>query len=235
MTGPAETGWWALDDNEASSVVRATVGLDGEISNEMESSTISVSGLFGTALDFGFAECVDLQDSAGDELTSAGTICWWEKRTVTSGSNQGHFCLGPAVTRKIWAFESTINNLRVACFDSAGNLKELNATANNYDVWVHWALTFQTPNLILYRNGEIVDADAFAGTPSLRACNTEKHIGWIVGYSMHGGPMQDVRVFADCLTQSHVQAIFNGGAGTPKSLAAAMRKPLASILRQMGA
>ncbi len=200
---------WKMDDNAANTTVT-----DSSINNlhgtmSVNTSTASVSGKDGTALDIANTRSIDI-DSPSPKLTGLTnfTVSMWLRDPATTGANDELFT---------WS-DGTLDNRIQLSLTAAGKLatfaKPPGAPAYYTDVltwtagtWYHVAFTQSSGTMKVYQDGTVKNGAGWTSrpAPSSNANLDTVQIGSLNGSRNFYGKIDDVQVYGTALQGSDIQ------------------------------
>ncbi|MFC1677387.1 LamG-like jellyroll fold domain-containing protein, partial [Planctomycetota bacterium] len=205
---PNCVGHWKMNDSNNDTVVIDSSGNGNHGIAQQNTEDINDIGRINGALTFnGTSDYVDIGDVIG---TGTYTKVAWIKRTVDARYYH-NIVSSQAASNALW-------------HDIGGYLKAGHASSSSYthvqdssalaaDVWYHVAVTFDSGNMVLYKDG--VPVDQASGIP-MQAPSTTIYIGRILNANTYNfnGSIDNVMVFNKALTAGEISALYNNGDGT---------------------
>ena len=211
-TGRSPTAWYKFDN-------ASNIGLDttGSYSMTDGNSNITTStDILGTGLSAVFNGINNyLTIASGVDLGSKSfSICFWLYHYANSGYNTIFSCYYPAGSG------GGVLQVRMTStlftFDFYGYSISANITKSDQDLWVHWAVVYNTDasgtnfyNAYIYRNGILAASGSM--TVNLTPASTVYQIGrqyTASSYEYLDGQLDDFRIYANmALTVSNVSQI----------------------------
>ncbi|MET0304813.1 MAG: LamG-like jellyroll fold domain-containing protein [Solirubrobacterales bacterium] len=201
QANPVPVAAYSFDEGSGTIAKDSAGNHDGTISG----ATWAPVGKYGAALDFdGVNDLVTIADSADLDLTSSFTLeAWVRPDTITAAR--------PVIAKSESAGGSAGYVLSARYAGNPTGLVANLSTAKSVarpsplpeDVWSHLAFTSDGANLRLYVNGELA-ATASAIAAKATAANLVIGYGQILG-GYFDGMIDEVRIYADTLSESEIQ------------------------------
>lgn len=211
---PFPVAQWQMNDNAADTDVEDATGNGHDGTASHNTSTMTVTGKVGSALEFITASSryVGVPDHADLRLTGGGTICMWVKwdgTRTTSGGYSPTLVAHGSVYRLFVSSDGGALSMYINWGSGGDYFTVSNAGALVSGTWRHIAVVFTATEKKIYADG--VDVTQTAGdsrVPSEQAIATI--IGAMtVGGGFFGGQIDDVRVYDTGLTQEQIQDIID--------------------------
>jgi hypothetical protein len=223
---PGLVGWWSFNEGSGTVV--------GDGSGDGNTGTINgatwIGGKYGNALSFdGTSSYVNIANSASLGLTTDFTISAWIKVTHDSINDRPILSKRASVGVNV-PFSFYIRNNQVRFTFNDGSWHDKGSTLTfPQNVWVNLAVTLKDSKLHFFING--IDDGEQSYVVTLPVSNTVLDIGQELALSQFfNGAIDEVRIYNRSLTQTEIQAEFNGGPDSSANILAKVPQGTTQII-----
>jgi hypothetical protein len=214
---------YSFNDNAATTNVIAALGLDGTANFNTSDKTIA--GKVSTALGFtsgNYITCGTVAANGWD--LQVFSIAFWFKPLNNIDGNSGQQCATDAGSRVTVGFypqaQGSDGELMGIYYNGGWKVTGTGITTWSNSTWYHVVYTVDTVNHVqkIYVNGVLINTTtetAVVSYSTARQCGFGREILNSIRHWLGG--LDDMRIYDYVLVQADIDAIYNGGVGTPDS------------------